>query len=100
MLKTGKVKALFLSMLAVLAVACGGSEYIEEARERAIVAAQALVNSNHDDIMEMERLILDAKSIQSEYILKGDTLAAREFDTCFQNYLTANDSQLAKEIFK
>lgn len=91
---------LFFAMLAVLAVACGGSEYIEEARERAIVAAQALINSNHNDVMEMERLVLDAKAIQSEYILKGDTLAAKAFDTSFQNYVIANDSQLAKELFK
>ena len=91
---------LFFAMLALFAIACGGSEYVEEAKERAIVAAQALVNSNHDNVMEMERLILEAKAIQSEYLLRGDTVAAQAFDTSFQVYVTANDPQLAKEIFK
>lgn len=102
MQETKKIRLLFVTVVMIILAACGssGSEYVEEAKERAVVAAQALVNSNHDNIMEMERLILDAKAIQSEYILKGDTVAAKAFDTSFQEYVTANDPQLAKEIFK
>lgn len=102
MQETKKIRLLFVTVVMIILAACGnsGSEYEEEARQRAIVAAQVLVASNHDDTIQMERIILDAKSIQSEYLLKGDTIAAQAFDNAFQEYVTANDSQLAKEIFK
>lgn len=102
MQETKKIRLLFVAVVMIILAACGssGSEYEEEARQRAIVAAQVLVASNHDDTIQMERIILDAKSIQSEYLLKGDTIAAQAFDNAFQEYVTANDPQLAKEIFK
>ncbi len=102
MQETKKIRLPFVTVVMIILAACGssGSEYEEEARERAIVAAQVLVTSNHDDTIQMESIILDAKSIQSEYLLKGDTIAAQAFDNAFQEYVTANDPQLAKEIFK
>ena len=81
-------------------VSCkGGSEYAREARERAVLAAQALVASDHSDTIGMEGLILEAKAVQSEYMLKGDTIAVQEFDKAFREYVEVNDPELAKELF-
>ncbi len=75
------------------------SEYEQEARERAIIAAQSLIATDHENIMKMEAEILNAKAVQSEYLLLGDTLAAQAFDKAFRDYVAANDSVLAQEIF-
>lgn len=75
------------------------SEYEEEAKARAVSAAQALIATDHNDTILMERMILDAKAIQSEYILAGDTVAAQVFDTAFKEYMLANDGDLAKDMF-
>lgn len=85
-----------------LLCSCGGvkSKYEQEARVRAVVAAQALIETDHKDMIKMEEMILDAKAVQSEYLLMGDTVAAQSFDIAFREYLVVNDSLLAKEIFK
>lgn len=86
----------------VFALACScsaKSEYEQEARERALVAAKNLINTDRNSIMKLESAILDAKSIQSEYLLIGDTLAANTFDMVFRSYVTEKDSVLAQEIF-
>lgn len=92
-----------LFALALTAIACGSggskSIYEQEARERAVLAAQALIATDHGNIMKMEEMVLDAKAVQSEYILMGDTIASRVFDEAFREYVTANDAELAKEIF-
>lgn len=89
--------------IAMVMVACGNREnkslLEDEARQRAIEAAKAVIATDHADIFKMEEMILDAKAVQSEYLLKGDTLAADTFDETFREYMTTNDSILAKEIF-
>ena len=88
-----------LSLL--LVIACGNSDSIYEAEacERAIVVAKELVEANHNNVFEMERMILKAKAMQSEYLLNGDTIAAKAFDKSFKEYVQANDSLLAKQLF-
>lgn len=100
--ETTKNRCLWVILLTSVMMACSHekSEYVAEAGERALVAARALVSANHDDTMQLESLILEAKAIESEYLLKGDTLAARAFESSFQEYVTANDPQLAQVIFK
>lgn len=85
----------------LLPAACSNakSEYEDAARERATVAAKALIATDHNDIFKMENMILEAKAVQSEYLLMGDTVAAEAFDIAFREYLSANDSLLAKEMF-
>ena len=45
-------------------------------------------------------MILDAKAVQSEYLLMGDTVAAQAFDAAFREYLVMHDELLAKELFE
>lgn len=95
-----KIKLLLYTIVFALISSCSAkSEYEQEARERALVAAKNLINTDHRNIMKLETAILDAKSIQSEYLLIGDTLAANTFDMVFRSYVTENDSVLAQEIF-
>ena len=95
---------LVASAMLVLLVACGEkgvtSEYEAEARERAVVAAKELLECNRKNIMQLEEAILNVKAIQSEYLLKGDTIAWNAFDDSFRRYVQANDSVFAKLIFK
>ena len=96
-----KIKLLLYTIAFASICSCGvKSEYEQEARTRAITAAQALLSIDYDNTMKVERLILDAKAIQSEYLLLGDTVAVQAFDTAFREYVSANDSVLAQEIFK
>lgn len=75
-------------------------EILQEARNRGMKAAQALVITDHDNIIKLESAILEAKACQSEYLLMGDTLAAREFDNAFREYVKVHDEILAKELFE
>ena len=97
-----EIHVVMVAMLMVLLVSCVGestSEYETEARERAVVAAKELIQSNHNNVFEMERMILKAKAVQSEYMLKGDTVAVRAFDESFREYVQAHDAKLASELF-
>ena len=46
----------------------------------------------------MQHSILDAKAIQSEYIMAGDTAAVRAFDEAFRSKLRADDPELASAV--
>lgn len=94
-------RAIGILFMATFVVACNSqkSQLIQEAREQGLRAAQALVATEHDNIIKMEGAILEAKACQSKYLLMGDTLAAREFDTAFREYLKIHDELLAKELF-
>lgn len=96
-----KTKFLLYTFVFALLCSCGAkSEYEQEARERAVVAAKALIETERDNIMKLEEKILSAKAVCSEYLLMGDTIASRAFDEAFKEYVLANDSVLAQEIFK
>ena len=47
----------------------------------------------------MQEAILEARATASKYMILDDTVALREFDEAFHNYLKEKDPQLAKEIF-
>lgn len=98
-LKTRNILLLMFLALALYACKQGHSIYEEDAKMRAMKAAQALIESDHNDTIQMERMILDAKAIQSEYVLAGDSLAAQAFDAAFKEYMQTHDAPLAQEIF-
>ncbi|MGN1245149.1 MAG: hypothetical protein ACI4UN_00810 [Muribaculaceae bacterium] len=81
---------------------CGGgsatSTRAPEARSRAVEAAAKLIATSHTDTMAMQHAILDAKAIQSEYILAGDTAAVHAFDKAFSEKLLNDDPQLADAV--
>lgn len=90
-----------LVLILCYSVACSDnrSEYEYEARERAVEAAKELIRSNRQDMSEMERVILKAKAVQSEYMLKGDTVAAQAFEASYKEYMQTNAPALAQELF-
>ena len=79
---------------------CSSSAKAQEARERAIAAARELIASDHSDTMALQHKILDAKAIQSEYAIAGDSIAAKAFDEAFREHIRQNDESLAIAIFK
>ncbi len=88
-------------LLLLLVSACKSNpDYREVAGERAVAAAKALVATDHNNPIKMEQMILDAKAVQSEYLLMGDTVAAQAFDAAFREYLVMHDELLAKELFE
>lgn len=95
------VGKLTLIIMILVATACGseGSVYEAEARERAVVMAKEVLKMSNRSTFEVERVILEAKVAQSEYLLKGDTVAAKAFDESFRAYVQTNDSIFAKELF-
>lgn len=99
-----KIRYSFVAILMFFMASCSSktaktSELDSEARQRGIIAAKALIETKRTDVIKLDATILDAKAIESEYILKGDTLAANAFDEAFRQYVEANDSILAKELF-
>jgi menaquinone-dependent protoporphyrinogen IX oxidase len=70
-----------------------------EARQRAEKAAQELISTNHADTIALEAKILDAKSIQGEYAILGDSAAVKAFDEAFRNYVKQHDDSLARAMF-
>jgi len=75
------------------------SPYEGQARERAATAAARLAVTDHADTIALQSSILAAKAVQSEYILRGDSLAARAFDEAFRESLKRNDPGLYQAIF-
>ena len=71
----------------------------DEARERAVVAAQQLIDTDHSDTIALQHRILEAKVVQSEYVIAGDSIAVEAFDEAFRDYLMLHDGSLAEAIF-
>ena len=99
-------RLLYISLVAAascLTTGCAGScttpTRADEARERACIAAQRLIDTDHSDTMSLQRSILEAKAEQSEYAIAGDTLAVKAFDEAFGSYLAEHDAGLAGAIF-
>lgn len=91
---------ILLAATAMLALcACRHSPHADEARHRAAEAAAAVVNTNPADTLAMQCSILDAKAVQSEYALMGDSVAVEIFDEEFQKYVTAHNAKLAGQMF-
>ena len=91
---------IILSIMALSIAACSGcSSRCNEAREKALVAAQKLIQTDHSDTVELQRQILETKSIQSEYAILGDSDAVKAFDESFKEYISEHDKSLAQEMF-
>lgn len=101
-LRMKHVALIFSCLLALSAAGCAQSEgsiLCDEARNRAIDAAQALLSCDSTNIMQLQDKLLNARSIRSEYLLIGDTAAADTFDIAFKQYVRHNGKNLADQIF-
>lgn len=78
---------------------CAPDTRADEARERAVVAAQQLIDTDHSDTIALQHRILEAKVVQSEYVIAGDSIAVEAFDEAFCDYLMLHDGSLAEAIF-
>ena len=78
---------------------CTPDTRADEARERAVVAAQQLIDTDHSDTIALQHRILEAKVVQSEYVIAGDSIAVEAFDEAFRDYLMLHDGSLAEAIF-
>ena len=78
---------------------CAPDTRADEARERAVVAAQQLIDTDHSDTIALQHRILEAKVVQSEYVIAGDSIAVEAFDEAFRDYLMLHDGILAEAIF-
>ena len=93
--------------IAVIAIATACSPKKEEkpspllgkAEETAKLAAEQLVQTNHSDTLALQRCILEAKTMQTEFQVANDTAAVNAFNRAFKKYLQENDPSLAREIF-
>ena len=78
---------------------CAPDTRADEARERAVVAAQQLIDTDHSDTIALQHRILEAKVVQSEYVIAGDSISVEAFDEAFRDYLMLHDGSLAEAIF-
>lgn len=83
----------------VLAAGCNKPSASTRAAARAEQAAAAVIATNHADTLAMQQSILDAKVLQSQYAIKGDSAAVKAFDSAFEAYLKEHDSALWQQIF-
>ena len=91
-------------VLCVLAVAsCGGAHSKaspdSDAERLGAQAAAAVIATDHADTMALQQAILEAKAIQSQWGMKGDSVAVRDFEEGFAQHLMANDTSLYHAIF-
>ncbi|MEF9923865.1 MAG: hypothetical protein RR854_04740 [Muribaculaceae bacterium] len=82
-----------------LFMSCSSSEHSDEAKQRAILVAEELIKSDPNDEMKQQDIILKAKSAQSEYTLMGDSIAAKEFDIAFREYIEQHNDSLSAIMF-
>jgi len=96
-------KHFIITMVVAALVLCSCAEKKSpldaQARDRGTRAAAALIAVDHTDTLALQRAILDAKAVQSEYVFKRDSLAVKAFDEAFMVYLQQYDEPLYKAIF-
>ena len=99
---------IIIALLVALALttACAsknGSEDTKALTQKAIAtatkAAKAVVETNHSDTLAMQNAILEAKAMQAEFQVTGDTAVINSYNRAFKKYLQENDPGLAKEMF-
>ena len=96
-----------LAFLLIIAVTAGcrskkpekPSPLVNKAIAVATDAAKKLVETDHADTLAMQNCILEAKAMQAEFQVAGDTAAINSFNRAYKQYLVKNDPALAKEIF-
>ena len=90
------------AMLNICSCSTEQSKLNEEAQHRAIEAASVVIavdSVKPVDSIALQSAILDAKSIQSEYIIAGNEEASKEFDKAFRNTIIERNPQLGSLIF-
>ena len=99
---------IIIALLVALALttACAsknGSEDTKALTQKAIAtatkAAKAVVETDHSDTLAMQNAILEAKAMQAEFQVTGDTAVINSYNRAFKKYLQENDPGFAKEIF-
>ena len=99
---------IIIALLVALALttACAsknGSEDTKALTQKAIAtatkAAKAVVETDHSDTLAMQNAILEAKAMQAEFQVTGDTAVINSYNRAFKKYLQENDPGLAKEMF-
>ena len=78
---------------------CAPDTRADEARERAVVAAQQLIDTDHSDTIALQHRILEAKVVQSEYVNAGDSIAVDAFDETIRENRGHHDRRIADDIF-
>lgn len=61
-------------------------------------AAKEYVTKQWKDTIELQRLLLETRSRQSKYVIKGDTAAARAFDDAFVSTLKTVRPDIARHL--
>lgn len=85
----------------LLLASCGKtSPNSDEAKARASQAAKELMAVEPTDTFAMQRCILNAVAVRSEYLIKGDSIAAYDFDCAFQEAIVKQAPSLAASLFK
>ena len=85
--------------------ACTGKEQRQanhQAEQEARNAAEtvlAIDSVEPVDSFALERAILDAKALQSQYIISDNQEASEIFDKTFRETITQRQTQLAQELF-
>ena len=94
-------------MLLLAVVACGGNSQPDaqqgmspdSAEAKGHEAAWIVAHTDHADTMALQQAILEAKAIQSQWAMKGDSAAVRDFEEGFAQHLMTNDTSLYHAIF-
>lgn len=99
--------ALLFSAFLLFAAACGGGKSAppaqpsaaDEARRQGNAAALELLAVDSTDTMAMQQSILQAKSLQSKYVMRRDDEAVRAFDQAFRQCLREKAPSLYRNVF-
>ena len=93
--------AITATTVALVSCSGGSADDFDETqvRQQAARAAVIIANSHGSDTLEMQRAIVAADAMRSDYIVKGQQRAAEFFDQVLADSLKARDPEMAAEIF-
>lgn len=97
-----KLKILIVLIIAAFAGSCSDNEKSEgsnEARLKGIQVAKEIVEHSDTTRLALEGMIIETVAIKSEYLAKGDTVAAKSFQKSFEGYIKKKNRKLAKQLF-
>ena len=85
-----KFKILIILVIAVFVGSCSDKKqtaYSNEAGLRGIQVAKEIVEHCDTTRLALEGMIIETVAIKSEYLKKGDTVAAKSFQKSFEEYI-------------
>ncbi len=94
----GKIAVL---ILLALVASCGGKEtspLSQQAKQRAVKAAKNVEAIELADTFAIQQALVEAAGLRSQYLLKDDEIAARDFDEAFMSHLQKHRPELAKAL--